>query len=156
VTRFFFPKALKVGAGPVEATPTEPATYPPVLDELLPAARHDTARYSNYRIEGPITAVLEPGYGLLRGLKRHRCARTIATGHAFVQNLRRGHLRDCDRTRALWLAPGSLRRTRTQPLTAPTTTTLVPPTQLTQRCSCEITHFEMAIAWHFGLPRPLN
>jgi hypothetical protein len=52
VTRFFFPKALKVGAGPVEATPTEPATYPPVLDELLPAARHDTARYSNYRIEG--------------------------------------------------------------------------------------------------------
>jgi IS6 family transposase len=27
----------------------------------------------------------------MRGLKRHRSARIIAAGHAFVQNLRRGH-----------------------------------------------------------------
>lgn len=27
----------------------------------------------------------------MRGLKRHRSARTLAAGHAFVQNLRRGH-----------------------------------------------------------------
>jgi hypothetical protein len=27
----------------------------------------------------------------MRGLKRHRSARTVAAGHAFVQNLRRGH-----------------------------------------------------------------
>ena len=27
----------------------------------------------------------------MRGLKRSRSARTIAAGHAFVQNLRRGH-----------------------------------------------------------------
>ena len=27
----------------------------------------------------------------MRGLKRHRSAATIAAGHAFVQNLRRGH-----------------------------------------------------------------
>jgi hypothetical protein len=27
----------------------------------------------------------------MRGLKRHRSARILATGHAFVQNLRRGH-----------------------------------------------------------------
>jgi hypothetical protein len=27
----------------------------------------------------------------MRGLKRIRSARTIAAGHAFVQNLRRGH-----------------------------------------------------------------
>jgi IS6 family transposase len=27
----------------------------------------------------------------MRGLKLHRSARTIAAGHAFVQNLRRGH-----------------------------------------------------------------
>jgi len=27
----------------------------------------------------------------MRGLKRHRSARTPAVGHAFVQNLRRGH-----------------------------------------------------------------
>ena len=27
----------------------------------------------------------------MRGLKRRRSARTLAAGHAFVQNLRRGH-----------------------------------------------------------------
>jgi hypothetical protein len=27
----------------------------------------------------------------MRGLKRHRSARSLAAGHAFVQNLRRGH-----------------------------------------------------------------
>jgi hypothetical protein len=27
----------------------------------------------------------------MRGLKRHRSARTVAAGHAFVQNLLRGH-----------------------------------------------------------------
>jgi IS6 family transposase len=27
----------------------------------------------------------------MRGMKRHRSARTLAAGHAFVQNLRRGH-----------------------------------------------------------------
>jgi hypothetical protein len=27
----------------------------------------------------------------MRGLKRHRSARVLAAGHAFVQNLRRGH-----------------------------------------------------------------
>jgi IS6 family transposase len=26
-----------------------------------------------------------------RGLTRHRCARILAPGHAFVRNLRRGH-----------------------------------------------------------------
>ena len=27
----------------------------------------------------------------MRGLKRLRCAQVISTGHAFMQNLRRGH-----------------------------------------------------------------
>ena len=27
----------------------------------------------------------------MRGVKRHRSARILAAGHAFVQNLRRGH-----------------------------------------------------------------
>jgi hypothetical protein len=27
----------------------------------------------------------------MRGLKRLRCARVISAGHAFIQNLRRGH-----------------------------------------------------------------
>jgi hypothetical protein len=29
----------------------------------------------------------------MRGLKRHRSARTLAAGHTFMQNVRRGH---CD------------------------------------------------------------
>ena len=36
------------------------------------------------------TADSRPGWPL-RGLKRLRSARVISTGHAFIQNLRRGH-----------------------------------------------------------------
>ena len=47
-------------------------------------------RYANNSIEadhGRLKARLRP----MRGLKRLGSARTIAAGHAFVQNLRRGH-----------------------------------------------------------------
>ena len=66
------------------------AVYPRVLDELAPGAWHHTEQYANNRIEadhGRLKARLQP----MRGLKRLRCARVIAAGHAFVQNLRRGH-----------------------------------------------------------------
>ena len=36
---------------------------------------------------GRLKARLRP----MRGLKRHRSARIISAGHAFVQNIRRGH-----------------------------------------------------------------
>jgi transposase-like protein len=61
-----------------------------VLDDLVPAALHVTEQYSNNRIEadhGRLKARLRP----MRGLKRLRSAARIAAGHAFVQNLRRGH-----------------------------------------------------------------
>ena len=64
--------------------------YPRVLDELLPAAHHVTEQYANNPIEadhGRLKSRLRP----MRGLKRLRSARVISTGHAFVQNLRRGH-----------------------------------------------------------------
>jgi IS6 family transposase len=57
---------------------------------VAPAARHITERYANNSIEadhGRLKARLRP----MRGLKRLASARTIAAGHAFVQNLRRGH-----------------------------------------------------------------
>ena len=66
------------------------AVYPRVIDKLLPEACHVTERYANNRIEadhGRLKARLRP----MRGLKRIRSAVTIAAGHAFVQNLRRGH-----------------------------------------------------------------
>jgi transposase-like protein len=65
------------------------ATYPIVLDELLPAARHRTDRYANNRIEcdhGRLKARLRP----MRGLKQDHSAGIVIAGHAFVQNLRRG------------------------------------------------------------------
>jgi transposase-like protein len=64
--------------------------YPRVLDELIPSALHIVEQYANDPIEadhGRLKARLRP----MRGLKCHRSARVLAAGHAFVQNLRRGH-----------------------------------------------------------------
>jgi transposase-like protein len=61
-----------------------------VLDELIPSALHIVEQYANNPIEadhGRLKARLRP----MRGVKRHRSARILAAGHAFVQNLRRGH-----------------------------------------------------------------
>ena len=47
-------------------------------------------QYANNPLEsdhGRLKARLTP----MRGLKRLRSARVISTGHAFIQNLRRGH-----------------------------------------------------------------
>jgi IS6 family transposase len=66
------------------------SAYPRVLDELIPSALHTTEQYANNRVEadhGQLKARLRP----MRGLKRFRSARILAVGHAFVQNLRRGH-----------------------------------------------------------------
>jgi len=60
-----------------------------VLDEVLPAAFHDTEVHANNPLEadqGRLKARLRP----MRGLKRDRTARVIVAGRAFVQNLRRG------------------------------------------------------------------
>jgi transposase-like protein len=70
-------------------TTDQAATYPIVLDEVVPAAWHHTEQYANDRIEadhGRLKARLRP----MRGLKPDRCARIIIAGHAFVQNVRRG------------------------------------------------------------------
>jgi transposase-like protein len=75
---------------PIEVVTDRSATYPVVLDELLPAAWHRTEQYANNRVEadhGRLKARLRP----MRGLKRDRSARVIIAGHAFVQNVRRGH-----------------------------------------------------------------
>jgi transposase-like protein len=61
-----------------------------VIDELLPDVLHDTTQYANNRIEcdhGRLKARLRP----MRGLRTDRTASTVIRGHAFIQNLRRGH-----------------------------------------------------------------
>ncbi|WP_027140918.1 IS6 family transposase [Pseudofrankia saprophytica] len=88
--RRFFTRALSHGRRPVEVTTDRAPAYPRVLDEQVPAAHHVDARYANNPIEadhGRLKARLRP----MRGLKRLSSAQVIGSGHAFVQNVRRGH-----------------------------------------------------------------
>jgi IS6 family transposase len=60
------------------------------MDELVPSALHTTEQYADNAVEanhGRLKARLRP----MRGLKRFRSAHILAAGHAFAQNLRRGH-----------------------------------------------------------------
>ena len=86
----FFTTAIASHGEPGEVTTDKAHALAKVIDELMPAARHDTAQYANNRIEadhGRLKARLRP----MRGLQRDRTATVIIEGHAFRQNLRRGH-----------------------------------------------------------------
>jgi transposase-like protein len=89
--RRFFEQAIDTTkVAPVDVVTDRAATYPMVLENLLPAAWHRTDRSANNRVEadhGRLKARLRP----MRGRKQDRNARVIVAGHAFVQNLRRGH-----------------------------------------------------------------
>jgi len=102
--RRFFTRALRHGPAPVEVTTDKAGPYLRVLDEFLPTARHVTEQYSNNRVESdhaPLKARLRP----MRGLTRFRSAEVIVTGHAVIQNLRRGHYElACDVSLPLRLA----------------------------------------------------
>ena len=89
-TRRFFARALNAARRPTEVTTDRAPAYPRVLDELVPEAWHVVEQYANNPIEsdhGHLKARTRP----MRGLKRLRCAQVACSGHAFVQNLRRGH-----------------------------------------------------------------
>ena len=89
-TRRFFTRAFEHGPGPAEVITDKAAVYPPVLEELVPGTWHHSERYANNPVEadhGRLKSRLRP----MRGLKRLRSARVISAGHAFVQNIRRGH-----------------------------------------------------------------
>jgi hypothetical protein len=69
---------------PVEVTTDRAATYPVVLEDLLPAAWHRTEQHANNRVEadhGRLKARLRP----MRGLKHDRSARVIIAGHILEQ-----------------------------------------------------------------------
>ena len=76
-------------------TPSEVVTdaapvYPAVLEELVPSAWHHVERYANNPIEADHSQLkhrLRP----MRGLRTDRTAQVVIAGHAFMQNLRRGH-----------------------------------------------------------------
>ena len=57
---------------------------------MIPAALHNTGQYENERVEcdhGRLKARLRP----MRGLRTEPTASVVIRGHAFIQNLRRGH-----------------------------------------------------------------
>ena len=88
--RRFFERALGHEHSPVEVTNRQGRAYLRVLGDLIPAAAHVTEQYANNRVEadhGRLKARLRP----MRGLKRFHSAEAIASGPAFLQNLRRGH-----------------------------------------------------------------
>src|SRR5947207_3461449 len=89
--RQFFRRAfamLKVT--PSEVVTAAAAVYPAVLDELLPSAWHHVEQYANNPIEADHSQ-LKHRLRSMRGLFPNRTAQVIVAGHAFVQNLRRGH-----------------------------------------------------------------
>jgi transposase-like protein len=83
-TRRFFTRALRHGSRPAEVTTDRAQAYPRALDDLVPAACHVMKKYADH---GRLKSRLRPR----RGLKQLRCARVISAGHAFVQNIHRGH-----------------------------------------------------------------
>jgi transposase-like protein len=86
----FFATALRAHGEPVEVVTDRAPALRAAIDELVPAAFHNTAQYANNRVEcdhGRLKARLRP----MRGLKRDHTARVIVRGHALMQNIRRGH-----------------------------------------------------------------
>lgn len=88
--RFFATAMTRTQTEPTEVVTDRARAYLGVLDELLPGAFHDVEQYANNVLEadhGRLKARLRP----MRGLKADTNAQLISSGHAFVQNLRRGH-----------------------------------------------------------------
>lgn len=85
--RRFFTTALAAHRAPAEVITDRVAALAKVIDELIPAAFHNTGQYENNRCEcnhGRLKARLRP----MRDLKTDRTASVVIRGHAFIQNLR--------------------------------------------------------------------
>jgi transposase-like protein len=88
--RFFRRAIATLKVTPTEVVTDAAAVYPAVLDELLPEAWHHVEQYANNPIEADHSQLkhrLRP----MRGLQTNRTAQVVVAGHAFLQNLRRGH-----------------------------------------------------------------
>jgi transposase-like protein len=89
--RRFFRRALSaLKVTPVEVVTDAAAVHPAVLDDLIPSVWHHVERYSNNPIEADHSQ-LKQRLRPMRGLRTDKTARVIIAGHAFMQNLRRGH-----------------------------------------------------------------
>jgi IS6 family transposase len=91
---------------PAEIITDRAAALASVIEDLIPAALHKTGQQENN--PGLLKARLRP----MRGLKTDRTASVVIRGHAFIQNLRRGHYElgvDAEPTVQLASAFGELR-----------------------------------------------
>jgi hypothetical protein len=117
---------------PVEVGTDAAAIHPAVLEELPPAAWHHVERHANNPIEADHSQ-LKHRLGPRRGLRTEQTAQVIISGHAFIQNLRRGHYE------LAVDAPGSqrvatrVRRARAGRLTSGRSPDRAPTTPSTQR-----------------------
>ena len=88
--RRFFQRALVDHERPTEVVTDKAQALCAAVDDVLPDALPVTDRWCNNRVEadhGRLKARLRP----MRSLKRDRTASVVICGHAFVQNIRRGH-----------------------------------------------------------------
>ena len=88
--RRFFNRVLGEHARPEQVTTARAKALIGAVQDVFADAEHDTRVYANNRVEcdhGRLKARLRP----MRGLQADRTAGVVIRGHAFVQNLRRGH-----------------------------------------------------------------
>jgi transposase-like protein len=88
--RRFFTAAITAHGTPDEVVTDLAHALETVIEEVAPGAFHNTEQYANNRVEcdhGRLKARLRP----MRGLKTDRTAQVVIAGHAFMQNVRRGH-----------------------------------------------------------------
>lgn len=88
--RSFFARALATHGEPDEVITDLAQALETAIEELVPDAFHNTDQYANNSVEcdhGRLKSRLRP----MRGLKTDRTAPVVIRGHAFIQNLRRGH-----------------------------------------------------------------
>ena len=88
--RTFFTASLTAHGAPVEVITDKAPALARAIDEVIPGGFHNTGQYENNRCEadhGRLKSRLRP----MRGVKTSQTASVVIRGHAFIQNLRRGH-----------------------------------------------------------------
>ena len=81
--RLFFTASLTAHGEPVEIVTDRAPALANVIEDLIPAAFHNTEQYQNNRVEadhGRLKSRLRP----MRGLKTNRSASVVIRGHAFI------------------------------------------------------------------------
>ena len=88
--RTFFSSALHAHGMPEEVVTDLAPALETAIEELIPDVFHNTEKHANNRVEcdqGRLKSRLRP----MRGLKTDSTASVVIRGHAFIQNVRRGH-----------------------------------------------------------------